>query len=313
MKYDILTLGFPLVEIVRTERGVPFHVTGHFTGPYPSADTCIVLDVAARFGMKCCLLGVCGDDIFGRLVLDRLSRDGVDVSHIRVLEGYPTGVVFVRYEEDGTREYLELNARSAFTQFNADDVLPSAVADATWVHLSGEVITNCLDPIRRQGILKFLNNISASSQVSLDPNFTFDLPDLEEVLRPFVERANLILPSEGEARRMMNTNTDEEACALLANSGKIVALKKGKSGCEIYTADGRLTIPSFDVEEVDPTGCGDAFCAGFLSGMIFGWPLEQVGRFANAAGALQATKVGPMEGAADLEEVREFMEKSGQQ
>ena len=134
------------------------------------------------------------------------------------------------------------------------------------MHLSGEVITNCLDPIRRQGILKFLNNISASSQVSLDPNFTFDLPDLEEVLRPFVERANLILPSEGEARRMMNTNTDEEACALLANSGKIVALKKGKSGCEIYTADGRLTIPSFDVEEVDPTGCGDAFVPASFQG-----------------------------------------------
>ena len=111
---------------------------------------------------------------------------------------------------------------------------------------------------------------------------------------------------------MMNTNTDEEAC-VSGQPGKSLRWKKGKSGCEIYTADGRLTIPSFDVEEVDPTGCGDAFCAGFLSGMIFGWPLEQVGRFANAAGALQATKVGPMEGAADLEEVREFMEKSGQQ
>ena len=47
MKYDILTVGFPMVEIMRKERNVPFDVPADFTGPYPSADTCIMLDVAA--------------------------------------------------------------------------------------------------------------------------------------------------------------------------------------------------------------------------------------------------------------------------
>ena len=42
MKYDLLTVGFPIVEIMRKERGVSFEEPADFTGPYPSGDTCIV-------------------------------------------------------------------------------------------------------------------------------------------------------------------------------------------------------------------------------------------------------------------------------
>ena len=52
MKYDLLTVGFPIVEIMRKERGVSFEEPADFTGPYPSGDTCIVLDVASRLGNR---------------------------------------------------------------------------------------------------------------------------------------------------------------------------------------------------------------------------------------------------------------------
>ena len=90
MKYDILTVGFPMVEIMRKERNVPFDVPADFTGPYPSADTCIMLDVAARLGRSCCMLGVTGDDTFADVVTNRLSRDGVDISHMTRLAGKGT-------------------------------------------------------------------------------------------------------------------------------------------------------------------------------------------------------------------------------
>ena len=56
-KYDILTLGFPMVEIMRKERGIRFDEVGDFSGPYPSGDTCIVLDVAARMGEEMLFFG----------------------------------------------------------------------------------------------------------------------------------------------------------------------------------------------------------------------------------------------------------------
>ncbi|MDD3139725.1 MAG: PfkB family carbohydrate kinase, partial [Lachnospiraceae bacterium] len=71
-------------------------------------------------------------------------------------------------------------------------------------------------------------------------------------------------------------------------------------------------INPFKVEEVDPTGCGDSFCAGFITGLLEEWPLDKVGRFANATGALQATVFGPMEGAKYYSEVIDFINKDNE-
>ena len=108
MKYDLLTVGFPIVEIMRKERGVSFEEPADFTGPYPSGDTCIVLDVASRLGLKCCFLGTAGTDAFSDVVLNRLERDGIDLSHVRKVDGASTAIVFVRYDKDGKREYLNV-------------------------------------------------------------------------------------------------------------------------------------------------------------------------------------------------------------
>jgi len=310
MKYDILTAGFPLVEIMRKKRGVTFTEAGDFTGPYPSGDTCIMLDVVARLGKKCCFLGPVGDDAFGKVVLNRLEADGIDISHVRVAKGYCTAVVFVRYELDGTREYLDFINNSACSTLCPDDIGADIVAQAKWIHFSGEIISQCAEGDRKKAIEKLLNNIPSASKVSLDPNFTVDISGIRNLFTPIIKRADLILPSEGEAKILMDTKTDEEACVLLAARGKIVAFKQGKLGCTIYHGNDHVQVSSFSVKEVDPTGCGDSFCAGFLYGLLEGWPLEHVGRFANATGALQATAMGPMEGAKYLQEVLDFIEKN---
>ncbi len=89
-KYDLVTVGFPMVEIMRKKRGVTFHEAGEFVGQYPSADTCTMLDVASRLGSKCALLGVTADDEFGSIVMDRLTADHVDVSHVRKIKNQDT-------------------------------------------------------------------------------------------------------------------------------------------------------------------------------------------------------------------------------
>ncbi|MDD3142524.1 MAG: sugar kinase, partial [Lachnospiraceae bacterium] len=282
MKYDILTVGFPLVEIMRKEKDVPFDVVADFIGPYPSGDTCIVLDVAAKLGKKCCFFGPVGDDAFGKLVINRLKADGIETGYIKTVKDYCTAAVFVHYSKTGEREYMDFINNSACSTLNSEDIITEVIADSKWIHFSGEVISNCIDPIRREAMMKLLNNITVNSKVCLDPNFTIQLENMEEVMRPFINRADLILPSEGEARILMNTKTDEEACELLSCQGKIVALKRGDNGCDIYQKGSYIHINPFKVEEVDPTGCGDSFCAGFITGLLEEWPLDKVGRFANA-------------------------------
>lgn len=308
MKYDILTIGYPMHEVIRQERQGGFPDIGSYLGPFPSGDTCIMLDAAARLGRKCCLIGAGGGDAFAEVVPNRLTQDGVDVSLLRKVEEGSSIVVLVRYDEAGKREYLNFMDQRVLDGLKPDMIPPEVVAESQWIHFSGEIISLCQTGGRREGLLKALRAVSPCSKVSLDPNFTVAVEDMAAVVGPFLERADLVLPSEGEAGLLLGTATDEEACRAMMRQGKTVALKKGKSGCDIYDKDRVIHVDGCRVEEVDPTGCGDSFCAGFLTGMLEGWDLEQTGRFANAAGALAASQMGPMEGVSGFAEVMHFME-----
>ena len=305
--YDLITVGFPMVEIMRKKRGVSFSEVGEFVGPYPSADTCIMLDVATRLGTKCAMLGVAADDTFGRVVTDRLQADGVDISHMRVIPGMDTTIVFVRYEPDGTREYLPSFADTVNAQFCVDDIDPDVAADTRCVHFSGEVIMLCSRPGMREGILKLLHSIPEDTLVSLDPNFDGVNDEMRQLMKPFIERADIVFPSEGEAGMMLGMDDDVEACRKMASEGKIAALKRGKDGCDIFSREGVCHIDAFPVEEIDPTGCGDSFCAGFLTGLLEGMDIQSAGTLANAAGALQATGFGPMEGVLSRKQAEDFL------
>ena len=85
-----------------------------------------------------------------------------------------------------------------------------------------------------------------------------------------------------------------------------VVLKRGKTGCTVYSRQHVLEIPAYQVQEVDPTGAGDCFDAAFLCGLVEGKSLEQCGQMAAAAGALNARAFGPMEGEISREAVAEM-------
>ena len=104
-------------------------------------------------------------------------------------------------------------------------------------------------------------------------------------------------------------STDDEGCKQWASEGKIVVLKNGDAGCRIFSGDEIIDVPSFQVEEVDPTGAGDTFCGAFLTGLIEGKSLAECGRFANAAGAMSVRKQGPMEGAPSRDELDAFLKE----
>lgn len=311
MKYELLTFGVPMYEIVRQKRDLPFSFAGPFTGPFPSGDTCILMDVAARLGVKCCYLGSFGDDTFSPSVINRLTEHNVDLSHIRKIPDCPSYLVFVRYESTGKREYLTFPSKPLLDSITPDSIDIDAVKQSKWIHFSGEIIQLCgLNSPKREAILSILKNISPESKVSVDPNFDRSHKDTDEMMAPFLARANLLLPSEGEAKNLFHTETDEIACKNLADQGKIVVLKEGKRGCTVYTKNETIHADAFHIEEIDPTGCGDSFCAGFLSGLIQGKSLREAAVIGNAAGALQAGAIGPMEGNITPETIQNLIRQS---
>jgi sugar/nucleoside kinase (ribokinase family) len=105
------------------------------------------------------------------------------------------------------------------------------------------------------------------------------------------------------------TGTDEleEGCRALLELGVgCVAATCGAEGVVLVDADGTETVPAFEVEAVDTTGCGDAFSAGFLRGLALGRERREAAVLGCATAALVAQGLGTDNGDFDLAEVEEL-------
>ncbi len=305
---EVISIGNMLVEVMRPSLDEPLDAPGSFVGPFPSGDTPIYVDTVGRLGRSAGFIGVVGPDDFGRCLLQRFARDGVDATGVQVLPDYTTGVAFVAYFGDGSRKFLYHWRHAAAGQLAPEHVRPAYFAGAKWLHLTGCNLAIC--DSARDACYRALECLPSGARLSFDPNIRPEVLSVDEVrslCRPVLDRADVFLPSLGEAAMLTGRGTDEEACRMLAAAGKIVVLKQGAAGCRIFARDQELSIPAFPLKEADPTGAGDSFCAGFTVALLEGMDLRQAGRFANAVGGLAVTKKGPMEGAPSRAEVQELL------
>jgi sugar/nucleoside kinase (ribokinase family) len=317
MAKGVCCIGDLLVEIMRQNVGDPLDKPGVFVGPFPSGASGIFIDAIARLGIPARFVGSVGRDDFGTLILERLSRDGVDTSRIKQLDEYTTGVAFVTYFEDGSRKFIYHLARAATGQIYPDDVDRACLEGIAYLHVVGstmfinrqsaEACTQAARIVREQG-----------GRVSFDPNFRPELLTekmMQELFGPLLRQAHVVFPTEQELEVLTGiqaVSEDEEkraeACAQLLDQGpQIVAVKQGGEGSSVYTREGSFHAPPFQVEEVDPTGAGDCYCAGFLAGLLNEMDVHQAAQLANAVGALAVTRKGPMEGAPFWSEVMKFL------
>lgn len=306
---EIISIGEALVEIMRPGREMPLHVPGQFVGPYPSGAPAIFADAAARLGARTGFIGVVGDDDFGICIRRRLEEDGLDTTHLRVSAEHTTGCAFVAYFADGSRRFIFHLRHAAAGTLAPDDVQSGYFAGARFLHVMGSALA--LSESSRAACYKAATLAKeAGARVSFDPNLRPELLGLDQVravAAPILDVADVVLPSGAEARMLTGAADDDAAARALAGTGRIVALKQGHAGSTVYSGSDSWHVPAFDVDEVDPTGAGDCYGAAFLVGLLRGWPLQRVARFANAVGALAVTKQGPMEGAPTLADVAALM------
>lgn len=307
MGIEILTIGALLVEIMRKEKNKPFNMPADFIGPFPSGGSAIFIDAAARLGNSTGMVAVVGNDGFGECCLNRFKEDKISTEMIRVNPDKTTATAFVGYYDDGSRDFIYHVKDAASSEIREDDVKIELLKDVKWLHLS--VNTICGASGTRKAVDKIIKHMPATARISIDPNIRTQLsdnPDMDERIKPFIERASVLFPSEGEMTALTGNKDEDEACRKLAKD-KIVVYKKGSKGCIVYKGSEKISVPSFEVEEIDPTGAGDCFAAGFLTALNEEKSLYDCGLFANAVGALSIRKKGPMEGAPFYEEVLEFI------
>lgn len=309
-----LNIGEILVEIMATKTGHGFREPLDLVGPFPSGAPAIFIDQCAKVSKSASIIGAVGNDDFGRLNIERLKQDGADVSGVLIDDVYPTGTAFVRYTDSGDRDFVFNIKKSAAAQVFWCEQVERTVMKAGHLHVMG---TALLDQTLGTIIQKAAQIVRhKGGTISLDPNLRKELKadaPARQRFREILQNCDLLLPSDEELMITAGARSRDSALRTLFDKGiKEIILKQGSSGATAFICDGNsFHCPAFKVTQVDPTGAGDCFGGTYVACRRLGKPVEESLRFANAAGALNVTVRGPMEGTSTLDQLDAFISTQG--
>ena len=250
---------------------------------------------AARIGLKVGFVGKCGDDVFGRFMLEEMQKRGVDIGNVIIVPGGSTGlsVILNRSADRAILTHLGL-----IPELSADDIPDDLLLQSRHIHVAGYF----LQPKLQAGLPELFNRAqSFGLSTSLDTNY-----DPSGQWRGFdrlLSVTNIFLPNETEAKSLTGASDVDGAAIKLASKVGTLAVKLGADGA-LGVRDGmKVRVPSIPVEVADTVGAGDSFDAGFIYGYLQGWSLKKSLRVAAICGALSTRKVGGTTAQPTLDEV----------
>lgn len=256
-----------------------------------------------RLGHTARWIGRLGADDLGDMIHDALRGEGVDVDLVVRDAEAPTGLL-VRHRRTADHTTVTYYRDGlAGARLAPADIPASALTAARILHLSG--ITPALGAGPATAVDSAVGYARAAGvAISLDLNYRSRLwpPHVARpVLARLVSMADLVFASPDEAvvaagERADGTDARSCASALLALGAREVVIKLGAAGAVSVTAEGVRTVPAVPVTAVDPVGAGDAFVAGYLSGMLDGAAPQARLKRAAVCGAFAASTNGDWEG-----------------
>jgi len=305
---DVLCLGIMVADVVARpmrelpERGrlvladqIELHTGGC------AVNTAIAL---AKLGLSAGVIGKVGQDGFGDFILRELKRYGLEVGGVKRTPEANTSATMVLVEPDGERRFIHYLGANA--ELVEEDLNWRLIEESRILHIAGSLVTPGIDGrptadilrrARQGGVITALDTVWDAKGRWL------------ELIEPCLPHIDYFLPSLEEARMIASRHTPSEVAQFFLDHGVgVVALKMGVEGCYLRSPDEELEIPAYDVAAIDATGAGDAFAAGFLTGVAKGWDLKRTGYLASAVGALCVTAMGATTGVRTFEETLRFME-----
>ena len=304
---DLVTLGETMVLLLAEQPG-PLREATTFRRHIAGAE-CNVAVGLTRLGHSAGWISRVGDDEFGRAVVFRIRGEGVDTSRVITDPDAPTGLMVRERRDVGPIDLVYYRRGSAASRLSPADLDPAYIRDAKFLHLTG--ITPALSESCKQAVFEAAEIArGAGVRVTLDPNYRSKLwsrDDFRRVLRDLAARCDILLPGVDEAE-LLTGESDPEAAArdVLGLGPRCVVLKLGAQGALAVADDQRIQVPALRLERiVDPVGAGDAFAAGFLSGLLRGFDMTEALLLANRCGALAMSAPGDLESLPRRVEVEE--------
>ena len=259
----------------------------------------------SRLGRHVKVLGKVGNDLFGNFVLNDLRRLGVDSSSVSRSRTHPTsGTVIINVEGEDRRYFHCIGANADFTFADIDCSVLDGVR-ALYVggymvmpKFGAEDLTQLFRAAKQRSIKTVLDVVTPAG-------LAFSRSQLEEML----DCTDVFLPNDDEAYAMTGLKDPVAQVDYFSqlNPECDVVITLGKRGAVACRKGEVIRAGAYQVRSVDESGAGDAFAAGFITGMLEDWSLEKSLSFASTIGASCTRALGCTEGVFKFDEALAFV------
>lgn len=302
--FDVLAIGRSGVDIYPLQIGVGLEHVESF-GKFLGGSAANVAVAAARLGDRTALISGAGADPFGTFVRNELARLGVDNRFVSTHDEYPTPVTFCEiFPPDDFPLYFYRRPSAPDLQIGPDEIDADAVRSAklywsTVTGLSEEPSRSAhfaAWEARDERLREEPTSMGRASLTILDldyrPMFWESPAAASEQVQRALQHVTVAVGNREECEIAVGeSNPHRAADALLDLGVELAIVKQGPRGVLGKTRHIHVSVAPNDVDVVNGLGAGDAFGGSLCHGLLHGWPLEKTLRYANAAGAIVASRL----------------------
>jgi 5-dehydro-2-deoxygluconokinase len=307
--FEVLTMGRIGVDIYPLQVGVPLEDVTSF-GKYLGGSAANVAVAAARLGRRSAVITRTGEDPFGRFLHRALRGYGVDDRYVTGVPGLPTPVTFCEiFPPDHFPIYFYRYPKAPDLEIAAAalDMPAIRAAGVFWV-----TVTGLSQEPSRSATLAALSERAKAGITVLDLDYRPTLwPSREEAgrwARAALPYATVAVGNLDECETATGTRDPETAGRALRGFGvDLAVVKQGPAGVLALDGGAAVQVPPLSVEVVNGIGAGDAFGGALCHGLLAGWDTARVMGFANAAGAVVASRLSCADAMPSPDEVRQLL------
>jgi 5-dehydro-2-deoxygluconokinase len=292
-RLDVLAIGRSGVDIYPLQIGVGLEHVESF-GKFLGGSAANVAVAAARLGNSTALISGVGDDPFGRFVRNELARLGVDNRYVVTHGEYPTPVTFCEiFPPDDFPLYFYRKPSAPDLQIRAGELDLDAVRGT---RLYWSTVTGLSEEPSRSAHFAAWKARGRAPLTVLDldyrPMFWATPADASEQVQRALQHVTVAVGNREECEIAVGESNPQKAADALLDLGvELAIVKQGPRGVLGKTRHSSVTVRPNDVDVVNGLGAGDSFGGSLIHGLLHDWPLEKTLRYANAAGAIVASRL----------------------
>ncbi len=303
-KLDIITIGESLIELSANEDLAEAECLNKYYG----GDTLTTAVAALRAGSKVGFISRIGLDCFKNYLLESWQNEGLDISHVKPVQGINGIYIISGIKDSNSKEYSFYRKKTAAANLSIDDISEEYIKNASILYSTG--ITQSLS-ISAAEAVKYAFKIAKENNVTTayDPNYSSKIWSSEEAKEAFndiIEYTDIIfLNVQYDSKVVIDTDSIDNTIKYLWDKGVCVVIIRSSVEKGYYVGfQGRIEfIKYFESKVIDDTGAGDTFNGGVLHAVTSGMSPFKAVSFAAVMAGLQVQKFGAIKSIPYKEEI----------